>query len=328
LADFTAAEVAQPPGPVAAPPGGYAPAPDPDGGASGEAAFCDYTCESCGAVITADPNEAAGKCPYCRSPIVLTAQVGGQFAPNLVIPFSYTREQAVDALRQLYQGKRLLPKVFSEQNFVDEVKGVYIPFWLFDFQTQVWESFKGVNKETRTSGSKKYITTYEYQAVRQGTAAFRGIPVDGSRNMPDAIMESIQPFDLSAAVAFQPNYLSGFLAERYDVSAEQAEVRARERVDQTGGQVFAHTVSGYQAVSTQRAQVQVTNRNVVYALLPVWMLTTIWRGQRFTFAMNGQTGRMVGDLPLDRAAYWRWFALLGGGTAAAAAVIAFMAVFS
>jgi hypothetical protein len=263
----------------------------------------------------ADTTEAAGKCPYCRSPIVIAASLTGVLSPDLVIPFRFTRDQAVEALTKLYRGKRLLPKVFAQQNFVDEVKGVYIPFWLFDCDAEVAEAYTGTRVRTRSAGSKRYVTTYIHRATRTGQAQFRGIPVDGSVNMPDQIMESIEPFDLDGAVAFQPNYLAGFLAERYDLDRPGAEVRAIERVQQTGGTIFAATVTGYDTVAPEGAQVTPTRVAVHYALLPVWMLTTIWQGQRFTFAMNGQTGRMVGDLPLDRQAFWRWFGIFATGSA-------------
>ncbi|MDR2348897.1 MAG: hypothetical protein LBD90_09870, partial [Bifidobacteriaceae bacterium] len=176
-------------------------------------------------------------------------------------------------------------------------------------------------QSVRHGGSKRYVTTYIHEATRAGSAEFRGIPVDGSINMPDAIMESIEPFDLSQAVQFQPGYLAGFLAERYDLDSSRAQARAKQRLDQSGGRVFPSTVRGYQTVHCVSASVSVKEARVHYALLPVWMLTTIWRGQRFTFAMNGQTGRMVGDLPLDRKAYWSWFAVLGGASAAVGALI-------
>ncbi|MDR2453703.1 MAG: TFIIB-type zinc ribbon-containing protein [Bifidobacteriaceae bacterium] len=302
-------------------PAGLQSAPPPPGQAPN---LAEYSCNSCGAQVVADPTAAAGTCPYCRSPIVITGQVAGELAPDLVIPFRYTRDQAVEALRKLYLGKRLLPKVFSEQNFIDEVKGVYIPFWLFDFDTVVTETYTASRSRSRTMGSKRYTTTQEFLALRQGGVRFWGVPVDGSVNMPDAIMESIEPFDLSQSVRFQAGYLAGFLAERYDLDSDKAQLRARQRLDQTAGRVFRGTVRGYSSVVCANAQVAVKKAVVHYALLPVWMLTTIWRGQRFTFAMNGQTGRMVGDLPLDRKAYWRWLSLLGGGSAVLGAGIALL----
>jgi hypothetical protein len=268
----------------------------------------------------------AGSCPYCNSPIVITQQIAGALKPDLVIPFHTTRDQAVAALRQLYLKKRLLPKVFSQQNFIDEVKGVYVPFWLFDINAEVIERYTAEDQTSRTAGNRRYVTTRRYSALRVGDADFLAVPVDGSINMPDAIMESIEPFDPRQAQIFQPAYLTGFLAERYDVDSRRAFGRAHERLVKSAGTIFQDTVTGHQTVSRAGSEVRVKKLGVHYALLPVWMLTTIWHGQRFTFAMNGQTGRMVGDLPLDRQAYWRWFAVLASSCAVVAGLIATLAV--
>jgi hypothetical protein len=276
--------------------------------------------------VVIQANEAAGNCAYCHSPIVLTRQLGGEFAPDLVLPFTTTRDQAVAALQQLYLKKRLLPKVFAGQNFVDEVKGVYVPFWLFDFDAQIFERYTMTDVSRTRHGSQTHITTRTYAAERSGRASFMGIPVDGSSNMPDDIMESIEPFDLRQTVPIQPSYLPGFQAERYDVGSDHAQGRAHERLVKSAGTLFRNTVAGHQTVTPAGSNVEVKDMRVHYALLPVWMLTTIWRGQRFTFAMNGQTGRMIGDLPLDRQAYWRWFGLLASVSAVVGAVIAGVAV--
>jgi DNA-directed RNA polymerase subunit RPC12/RpoP len=288
--------------------------------------FGQYTCPSCGAAVVAEATAAAGSCPYCRSPVVMTAQVAGELAPDLVVPFKTTRDQAVEALRKLYLNKRLLPKVFAAQNFVDEVKGVYVPFWLFDFDTEIHERYIMRDVSRRRHGSTEHITTREYAAERAGRARFMGIPVDGSTNMPDPIMESVEPFDLSQSVLFRPSYLSGFLAERYDVDSNQAHARAHDRLTKSAGTLFRDTVTGHQTIKPAGSSVTVTKMAVHYALLPVWMLTTIWRDQRFTFAMNGQTGRLIGDLPLDRQAYWRWLGLLFSVSAVVAGGLAALAV--
>ena len=119
-------------------------------------------------------------------------------------------------------------------------------------------------------------------------------------------MESIEPFDLSGAVDFQTAYLSGYLADKYDVTAEQSVERANERVRNSTQDAFAATVQGFDSVVPVSSCIQLQNGKAKYALYPVWLLNTNWNGKKFTFAMNGQTGKLVGDLPLDKAAYWKW----------------------
>jgi hypothetical protein len=136
--------------------------------------------------------------------------------------------------------------------------------------------------------------------VRSGSLKFQQVPVDGSEKMDDTYMDSIEPFDYKGMVAFNTAYLSGYLAEKYDVDAEAALPRANERIKETIEDEFKKTVTGYVTVSTESSAVQVSKGIVRYALFPVWMLNTKYKGEMYTFAMNGQTGKLIGKLPLDK----------------------------
>jgi hypothetical protein len=132
------------------------------------------------------------------------------------------------------------------------------------------------------------------------------------------MMESIEPFDFSQAVDFQTAYLSGYLADRYDVSSEESINRANDRIKKSTESQFASTASGYSSVVPENSSIKFNSDKIKYALLPVWLLSTSWQGNNHLFAMNGQTGKFVGDLPVDKGAYWRW---LLGLTAALGVVI-------
>lgn len=132
------------------------------------------------------------------------------------------------------------------------------------------------------------------------------MPVDGSTKMDDALMESIEPYDFTGAVDFQTAYLAGFLADKYDVDSEQSIERANERIKKSTENAFASTVQGYSTVIPESTSIRLQNGKAKYALYPVWLLNTTWNGKRYTFAMNGQTGKFVGDLPLDKGAYTKW----------------------
>lgn len=136
--------------------------------------------------------------------------------------------------------------------------------------------------------------------------------MDGSAKMPNDLMESLEPFDFSEAVDFQTAYLAGFLADKYDVDAKQSVGRANERIKKSTDKIFSDTVQGYTTVTKEASSIQLQNGKVTYALFPVWILNTKWKGRNYLFAMNGQTGKMVGDLPVDQAAYKKWlFGLTG-----------------
>ena len=126
------------------------------------------------------------------------------------------------------------------------------------------------------------------------------------------MMESIEPFDISQAVDFNTAYLAGYLANKYDVSAQQSQERANSRVRNTTEGAFASTVVGYTTAVPVNTNIQLRNGKAKYALYPVWLLNTTWKGKKYTFAMNGQTGKMAGDLPMDKGAYKKWlFGLTG-----------------
>ncbi|MDO4811503.1 MAG: hypothetical protein Q3985_06115 [Eubacteriales bacterium] len=284
-----------------------------------------YVCRSCGGEIVSDATTAATACPYCGNPVVIMEQFAGMLKPDLVIPFKLEKKAAKESLLAHYKGKKLLPRSFKDENHIDEVKGVYVPVWLFDTDTDASVRFRATKLRHWTSGSYDYTETSYYAVLRSGSIGFEAVPVDGSEKMPDEIMESIEPYDLSQAVDFQTAYLAGYFADKYDVDAEQSIPRANERVKASAEQALASTVHGYATMSVESAHVQFENGKVRYALYPVWLLNTTWNGNQYKFAMNGQTGKLAGDLPVDKGLARKYFiAAAAVATVAATAVQALL----
>lgn len=271
-----------------------------------------YVCHSCGGELTCDENTAATSCPFCGNPVVLTGRLSGGLRPDYVVPFKVDKTAAMEALKRHYEGKRLLPKVFKDQNYISEVKGVYVPFWLFDTDADVNMRYRATRTRAWSDSQYDYTETKYYAVSRGGRIGFERVPVDGSSKMSDELMESLEPYHLSEAVDFQTAYLAGYLADKYDIDEKRSEGRANERIKKSAEAAFYETVTGYDTVTKESGSIQLVNGEVFYALLPVWLLQTTWNGKNYLFAMNGQTGKMVGDLPLDKAAYWKWlFGLTG-----------------
>lgn len=261
-----------------------------------------YVCKSCGGEIISDANMAAAKCPYCGNPVVMMDKFAGILRPDYVIPFKLDKKAAKAGLMKHLSGKRLLPKAFKDQNHIDEIKGVYIPFWLFDADAQVDLRCRATKVRTWSDNDYDYTETSYFSVHRGGTISFERVPVDGSSKMDDSLMESIEPYYFEDAVDFQTAYLAGYLADKYDVTAEESINHANERIKRSSEQVFADTIYGYASVIPEASSVRLSSGKAKYALYPVWILNTTWNGQKYTFAMNGQTGKFVGDLPVDKAA--------------------------
>ena len=283
-----------------------------------------YVCKSCGGEIIGDENTAATACPYCGNPVVMMEQFSGTLKPDLVIPFKLDKKAALAALKRHYEGKKLLPKVFKDENHLQEIQGVYVPVWLFDTQAEADVRYRATQVRVWSDSRYDYTQTSYFAVSRSGSLGFERIPVDGSTKMDDALMESIEPFDHKDAVDFQTAYLAGYLANKYDVDAEESIERANTRVRQSTEEAFAETTQGYTSVIPQYSSIRLQDGKVQYALYPVWLLNTKWNGKTYTFAMNGQTGKLVGDLPMDKALYNKWFFGITAAVSAVAFAISYL----
>jgi len=283
-----------------------------------------YTCNTCGGEIVCDETTGATECPFCGNPVVMTGQFAGSLKPDLVIPFRLDKKEAMEALRNHYKGKVLLPKGFKDENRLKEIKGIYVPFWLFDAEAEGFVRYKATRTRVWSDSRYNYTETSYYNIIRGGGLGFTGVPVDGSTKMEDALMESIEPFDLSQAVDFQTAYLSGFFADKYDVDAETSIDRANQRIRASTEEAFRDTVHGYNTVTPVSTNIRLQNGVARYALYPVWVMHTRWRDKDYLFAMNGQTGKTVGNLPMDKGLFWKWFLGITGAVAAAAFLISYL----
>ena len=288
------------------------------------AGLLEYICHTCGGQIVADRTTGATECPFCGNPVVFRGQFAGDLKPDLVIPFQVDKNYAIQALQNHYKGKVLLPKVFKDENHIREVRGLYVPVWLFDTDADAHVRYRATRVRTWADSEYNYTETSFYSVLRAGGIGFADVPVDGSTKMDDTLMESIEPYNIQQAVDFQTAYLSGYLADKYDVDAEASIARANERIKHSTEQAFASTVMGYHTVTPVNSNICLKNGRARYALYPVWILNTQWNGQKFTFAINGQTGKIAGDLPMDKNAFRAWFAGVAGAVAAAAVALSYL----
>lgn len=284
-----------------------------------------YSCPSCGAELICDQSTAATACPYCGNPAIVPGQFSGALRPDYILPFRLSKDDAVQALRAHYKGKPFLPRSFTSANHIEQIQGVYVPFWLFDGGAEGAASYRASNTNVFETGDYEITETRHYHVVRAGSLAFEKIPVDASSKMPDDHMDSIEPFDYAQLRPFSTAYLPGYLADKYDVTIDDSRDRADTRCRETLAQALRDTVTGYGACVTEREDIALRRGKVHYALLLVWMLSTKWRGQDFLFAMNGQTGKLVGDLPTDRGRFWGMFAAIAAPlTVALTAILQFL----
>ena len=286
-----------------------------------------YICPSCGGQILSEETTAASFCPYCDNPTIMPAQLSGGLKPDSVIPFRTTKEDARAAFLKLCKGKPLLPKFFTSEQRLEKITGMYVPFWLYDCDGSFDGSFKATRIHRWSDSKFDYTRTEHFLLTRQADAQFVGIPMDGSTKMEDDFMESIEPFDYSELKAFDMAYLTGYLADKYDVESQAGEERIRQRVERSINEKIQTSLIGYATCVPTSRQLTVKQNKVRYVLLPVWMLNTRYKDKIYTFAMNGQTGKITGTFPICPKRSAQWFAgIFAGVTAVVSAVMMLLAL--
>lgn len=281
-----------------------------------------YTCKSCGAELMTEGTTTATECPYCGSPTILPEKINAGIKPELVVPFTVTKKNAQEIFDGYFSKKPLLPKIFTEgRNRISDMRKLFVPYWLFDCDAHGSAVYNAEKRHTERRGDWEIEKIDHFIVRRSGSMSFENIPVDGSQKLDNKITESIEPYDLTAAVPFQPAVLAGSLADHADVDAEDCEGRAVQRVENTLSDALRSTVTGYTSVHERTRNIYSENGKVKPALLPVWLITTEKGENTYTFAINGQTGALTCDVPADKGKAFLWGAGVFAGALGVIAVI-------
>lgn len=274
-----------------------------------------YICQSCGGEVVSDENTAASICPFCDNPITFKGRLKGELKPDYIIPFKLDKKAAKEKFSEHLKGKKLLPKVFKTETHIDEIKGMYVPYWLFDSYIHAHMRYRTTRTRHWSDSRFDYTETSHFAVIREGDISFAHVPVDGSKKMADDLMESLEPYHFKEAVPFQSAYFAGYFADKYDVDEKTSADRANERMRHSTEEKFLRTVTGYSSVVPDGSSLQLADGKTSYAMYPVWILNTTWNGEHYLFAMNGQTGKFVGNLPVDKSLMKMYFFKMMGITA-------------
>lgn len=262
--------------------------------------YVNYRCKDCGAEIVADEQTASTFCVYCGNTAILKSKLSGEFKPSKIIPFKTEKKLAIESFKGLSKGRPLMPRTFNNEKNIEKITGVYIPFWLFDIKVAGDLNADGKKITSWIIGNTHFTKTDIYKLYRSASMNYQKIPVDGSTRFDNDIMNSVEPFDYNQLIDYNHAYLSGFLAEKYDVVSDvaikDAEIRSlnstvldvqKDMGNYSGKHIFSNTLVARKIKAE-------------YALLPVWMVNVKYINKYYTFAMNGQTGEFIGNIPLDK----------------------------
>lgn len=282
-----------------------------------------YECNNCGAEILTDPDTTATNCSFCGAPVVLGDRLRGELAPAKVIPFSISKEEAIAAFKKWCRNGLLTPRGFMAADRIKEITGIYVPFWMYDLDSNAQVEAVGTKIRTYTRGDYIYTETRFYNVYRDIDLRYVNVPVDASEKLNDELMDKLEPYHYGNLKEFKTPYLAGYIAEKYNFTDEVLYSRVKEKVQPFIDSYIQSTIQGYATVNYKNKQIHTSKKNAMYVLLPVWMFAYDYDDQEHIFAMNGQTGKVVGKPPLSAGKIAAWFSGIAGSIFLALKLITF-----
>lgn len=284
----------------------------------------EYHCKNCGAILMTDNDTTATTCSFCGAGVVLGDRLSGKLAPTRVIPFTISKDEATAAFKKWCRKGLLTPKGFMTADRIKSITGMYVPFFLYDVNGKGELTATCTKVRTYTRGDYIYTETRYYHVFRRADLYYDKIPVDASEKMNDTLMDKLEPFSYHDLKKFKMPYLAGFISERYNYDEVQLFPRVKERAEKYVNEYLRSSIVGYTSTTVTNEKIQVNKRHSDYTLLPVWMVCYDYNQAEHIFAMNGQTGKIVGTPPISKGKVAAWFAGISGASLLIIKIIALM----
>ena len=270
------------------------------GAASPEDAPKKLACPNCGGVVQAGDKACAAHCDFCGAPLVLTDRLQGDYRPDKIIPFTYDQTKAVDIFKKWCHNGLFAPKGFTSAKNIRNLKPVYVPYWLYNFTTHVSLDAEATRVNVFVQGDTEYTETSFYDVSRDMDLEYDAVPYDAYEQMADDVMQQVLPYRFEEMKPFAMQYLAGFVADQRDYTAEELEPLVKHQISGYAVNQVQSTITGYSGVRVNHQSVDYIKEEKSYLYLPLWFISYPYHGKNYFFAMNGQTGKVVGEPPVSK----------------------------
>lgn len=244
-----------------------------------------YSCPNCGAAILCNGDSITSDCLYCSSPVIIQNRISGDFKPNFILPFAHSKEDIKDVFHntKLFLHEK---QYFQKENIVS-IEGMYVPYWLVSSEVSV--SLHG------TIMKDKDRTLY---FRRKGTISFKRVPIVAKTSLLEEDLFQLEPFDYSKLKPFRHSYLSGFYAEKYDTSKDEAyENEMKMRLEKTSLEKILRYGKNFHESDLFSKKISIFNSSFEYALVPIWILKVNYKGKVYRNYINDQNLKIAGSMP-------------------------------
>lgn len=251
---------------------------------------CNFTCQGCGASMSYDASAQTLRCPFCGSEKLEKKPDEKEIAPDGVVPFVTTREEAIACMRQWLGQGFWRPGNLAAQAAVVGMTAVYVPYWVFEAETHTY--WTADSSQTPPGARASW-----YPVTGEHEGQYSGLLVGASSALTGAETAALCPFDLSTAVASDKVDLKNAIFERFVVPRKYARPLARQGLEACEADACGEYVAG--KCRNMRVNVRITNLSSRPMLVPVWIMAYRYRDQVFRFLVNGQTGKAAGQAPVS-----------------------------
>lgn len=258
-----------------------------------------YNCNSCGATVITDDTTTSTFCYYCHNPVIISDRLSGDFQPNKMIPFAIDKEKAKETFLNWATKKKFVPKEFYSSSQLEKITGMYLPYWWANYKVSVDYLGEGQINNVHRSGDTEYKETKKYEIIRKGDIDINNVEELAFTKIDNNLLNGIAPYNENEAINFSMPYLSGFFAEQYNISEEEITPKIEEQVNRYTKSLINDTISEFNFVDEKNNNSEILSKKMYYTLLPAWILTYQYEGKTYVFAVNGQTGKSFGELPLN-----------------------------
>lgn len=292
----------------------------------GEIHVNEYHCQNCGASVVTDETTTSTFCYYCHSPVIITTRLQGDFKPNQLLPFRIGEERAKKEFLAYCSKKKFLPSDFTSDAQLEKMTGLYLPYWYIDSDVNV--NFVGQSKsvEVWRVGDYEYRETSIFLHQRQGTYNINNVNIPAFEKIDRNLLNGVEPFEPEEFQAFTTPMLQGYFTEQATVDKSEAIPIMYKEIDKIAGNMLDSSL-GAADIKTNVKTFEHHDHEWKYSLLPIWILTYNYLGKIYVYAMNGQSGRAFGEMPIDMKKLNRHALLSALIAGFAAAVIVYLVMY-
>ncbi len=265
-------------------------------------------CETCGGETLIPAGQTTSTCVFCGSPKVLSQENVRSIRPESVIPFRVSRDEALTSFARWKKKKYFMPNHFKKTDVDSQLNGIYIPYWTYDTETySVYSAevgiyhYRTVTKTRVVNGKTETYTAQERYTVWHSTRgdygrSFDDILIPASGHYNSDLLKELGDFKLSELHGYKPEYLSGYISERYSITREEGWEKAQQRADSTLNTEIRRVIGGDEI---RNLRIRTTYNAITYKhlLLPVWNANYVYKSKKYYYMVNGQTGTVSGRVP-------------------------------